>query len=70
MGLIDSWFDFGAERIAELKNSGYEDAKRCLMPIMETFSTLKNQPQSLDGLVNSTQRLFNLHCKPELITDK
>ena len=59
MGLIDSWFDFGAERIAELKNRGYEDAKRCLVPIMETFSTLKNQRQPLDGLVNSTQRLFN-----------
>ena len=59
MGLVESWFDFGAERIAELKTRGYEDAQRCLMPIIPTFNTLKHQRQSLDGLINSTERLFN-----------
>jgi len=38
---------------------GYEDAKRCLIPIMEVFRTVKDQRQSHNSLVNSTQRLLN-----------
>ncbi|YAF97255.1 MAG: patatin-like phospholipase family protein [Nodularia sp. CChRGM 3473] len=59
IGSIDSLFDFGVERITELKNRGYKDAQHCLIPIIQTFSTLKNQRQSLNGLVNSTQCLLN-----------
>jgi NTE family protein len=59
IGLIDSWLDFSPERITELKRRGYEDAKRCLAPIMHTFKAVQNQRQSHDWLVNSTQRLLN-----------
>ncbi|HLP92074.1 MAG TPA: patatin-like phospholipase family protein [Nostocaceae cyanobacterium] len=59
IGLIDSWLDFSYERITELQRRGYEDAKRCLDPIIETFSTIKEQRQVQDSLINSTQRLLN-----------
>ncbi len=56
---IDSYLDFSSERITELKKRGYEDAKRCLIPIMEVFRSVKDQRQSHNSLVNSTQRLLN-----------
>ncbi|MHC5917321.1 MAG: patatin-like phospholipase family protein [Nostoc sp.] len=56
---IDSYLDFSSERIAELKKRGYEDAKRCLIPIIEVFRTVKDQRESHNSLVNSTQRLLN-----------
>ncbi|MEH2039413.1 patatin-like phospholipase family protein [Nostoc sp.] len=59
IGKIDSYLDFSSERIAELKKRGYEDAKRCLIPIMEVFRTVKDQRESHNSLVNSTQRLLN-----------
>ncbi|RCJ18470.1 patatin [Nostoc minutum NIES-26] len=59
IGKIDSYLDFSSERIAELKKRGYEDAKRCLIPIMEVFKTVKDQRESHNSLVNSTQRLLN-----------
>lgn len=59
IGLIDTVLDFSAERLAELQKLGYEDAKRCLTPIVQTFSTLKHQRHSHDSLINSTQRLIN-----------
>jgi NTE family protein len=59
IGLIDTFLDFSAERLAELQKRGYEDAKRCLTPIIQAFSTLKHQRQSHDNLMNSTQRLLN-----------
>ncbi|MBC1225366.1 patatin-like phospholipase family protein [Nostoc sp. UCD121] len=59
IGKIDSYLDFSSERIAELKKRGYEDAKRCLIPIMEVFRTVKDQRESHNSLVNSTQCLLN-----------
>lgn len=59
IGKIDSYLDFSSERIDELKKRGYEDAKRCLIPIMEIFRTVKDQRESHNSLVNSTQRLLN-----------
>ena len=59
IGLIDSWLDFSFERITELKQRGYEDAKRCLNPIIQTLTTVKQQRQTHDQLVNSTQQLLN-----------
>lgn len=59
IGKIDSYLDFSSERIAELKKRGYEDAKRCLIPIMEVFRSVKDQRESHNSLVNSTQRLLN-----------
>jgi NTE family protein len=59
IGLIDSWLDFSFERITELKQGGYEDAKRCLNPIIESFRIIQEQRQTHDKLVNSTQQLLN-----------
>ena len=59
VGLIDSWLDFSSERITELKKRGYEDAKRCLEPIRQTFTAVRDQRQSHDTLANSTQWLLN-----------
>ncbi|PPJ61736.1 hypothetical protein CUN59_19305 [Cuspidothrix issatschenkoi CHARLIE-1] len=59
MGLIDSWLDFSYERITELKQRGYEDAKRCLNPIIQTLTSVKQQRQTHNKLVNSTQQLLN-----------
>jgi NTE family protein len=59
IGSIDSLLDFSSERIAELKSRGYEDAKRCLLPIIQTFTTVKAQRQSHNRLVNSTQHLLD-----------
>lgn len=58
-GIIDTYLDFSTERIAELKRRGYEDAKRCLNPIIETLITVKQQRQSYNSLLTSTQRLLN-----------
>uniref|UniRef100_A0A0C1N6G5 Uncharacterized protein n=1 Tax=Tolypothrix bouteillei VB521301 TaxID=1479485 RepID=A0A0C1N6G5_9CYAN len=49
----------GSDRITELKQRGYEDAKRCLMPIIKTFKTVQDQRDSHNSLVNSTQHLLN-----------
>lgn len=59
IGLVDSWLDFSAERIAELKQRGYEDARRCLKPVIQTFRAVGEQRQSHDSLVNLTQHLLN-----------
>ncbi|MTJ06522.1 patatin-like phospholipase family protein [Anabaena sp. UHCC 0253] len=59
IGLVDSWLDFSYERITELKQFGYEDAKRCLTPIIQIFSTIKEQRQIHNQLINSTEHLLN-----------
>lgn len=59
LGSVSSLLDFSAERIAELKARGYEDAKRCLEPLIQTFGTVQSQRQSLGSLVNSTTQLLN-----------
>lgn len=59
LGSVNNIFDFSAERITELKARGYEDARRCLEPIIQTFFAVKNQRVSHEILVNSTQKLLN-----------
>jgi NTE family protein len=59
LGLVDTWLDFSSERIAELKQRGYEDAKRCLIPITETFMVVKEQRNIQKSLINSTQMLID-----------
>ncbi|BCL40241.1 patatin-like phospholipase family protein [Nostoc sp. MS1] len=59
IGKIDSYLDFSFERITELKKSGYEDAKRCLVPIINTFECVQNQRLSHNLLIDSTQSLLN-----------
>jgi len=59
LGSVSSLLDFSGDRIAELKKRGYEDARRCLEPIIETFRGVGSQRQSHNSLVNSTQQLLN-----------
>ncbi len=59
LGSVSSLLDFSAERIAELKMRGYQDARRCLEPIIQTFRTVQSQRQSFNSLVNSTAQLLN-----------
>jgi NTE family protein len=59
LGTVSSLLDFSPERISELKRRGYEDAKRCLEPIIATFKSVRVQRQSHDFLINSTSQLLN-----------
>lgn len=59
LGSVSSLLDFNAKRLAELKTHGYQDARRCLEPLIQTFRAVKDQRQSHDSLVNSTQWLLN-----------
>lgn len=59
LGSVSSLLDFSSDRIAELKRRGYNDARRCIEPIVQTFRTVQAQRQSNDCLVNSTVRLLN-----------
>jgi NTE family protein len=59
LGSVSSLLDFSSDRIAELKLRGYEDAKRCLEPIIETFRAIQDQRQTHNLLVDSTQLLLN-----------
>ena len=59
LGSVSSLLDFSAERIAELKLRGYQDAKRCLEPIVQTFRSVQVQRQSHNSLINLTAQLLN-----------
>ncbi len=58
IGLVDSWLNFSAERIAELKQRGYEDARRCLEPIILSSRTVREQHQAHNSMVDSTTLLL------------
>ncbi|AFZ21655.1 hypothetical protein [Allocoleopsis franciscana] len=47
----------GAYQAGALKY--YEDAKRCLEPIVQTFSSVQAQRQSHHSLINLTAQLLN-----------
>ncbi len=59
VNLLDTAFDFTYERIKELEKRGYEDAQRCLNPIIEAFSIIKEQRQTEIKLIKSTEFLLN-----------
>ncbi len=59
LGSVSSLLDFSSDRIAELKMRGYQDARRCLEPLIHTFSTVQSQRQSLGSLIDSTSQLLN-----------
>lgn len=59
LGSVSSLLDFSGDRIAELKTRGYQDARRCLEPIIQTFRTVQAQRQSHHSLLDSTQQLLN-----------
>lgn len=58
-GAISTILDFSADYIAELKARGYEDAKRCLEPILQSFQVIGQQRQTHNSLVYSTLELLN-----------
>ena len=59
IGSVSSLLDFSAERITELKKRGYEDAKNCLTPIIQTFKGIRDLRHSHDRLIDSTNDLIN-----------
>jgi NTE family protein len=58
-GPASSLLDFSAERIAELKKRGYEDAERCLTPIIQAFEGNRSLRESSYELIDSTNNLLN-----------
>ncbi|WP_009631568.1 patatin-like phospholipase family protein [Synechocystis sp. PCC 7509] len=58
LGSISSLLNFKSDRIYELQQQGYNDAERCLKPIIQTLINTKNQRLTHDALANSTQSLL------------
>lgn len=58
LGQIESLLKFDPKRIALLKQRGYEDAQRCLAPIVQTLQVVKQQRLAEDRLIASTQKLL------------
>ncbi len=58
IGSVSSLLDFSGDRIAELKRRGYQDARRCLELIIETFRSVQSQRHSHHSLLDSTQQLL------------
>lgn len=56
-GDITSMLDFSSERISELKQLGYEDAKYCLEPILKSFTSLSELRSEDDLLKKKTDEL-------------
>ena len=69
IGLVDSWLNFSAERIAELKHRGYEDASSCLEPIILSSRTVREQRQAHNSMVDSTTLLLNDCSSPKSFGD-
>jgi NTE family protein len=59
LGRVDTFLDFSATRITDLQQRGYEDAKRCLEPIVQTFSSVGQQRQTQQSFLASTQQLLD-----------
>jgi NTE family protein len=59
ISLADTYLDFSPERIIELKQRGYTDAKRCLEPILDILITVRQQRQIEKSLINSTLSLLD-----------
>jgi NTE family protein len=59
IGLIDNWLDFSFEQITELQQRGYEDAQRCLQPIIQTIYIIQQKYLTSDSLINSTQKFLD-----------
>ena len=59
VGAVESLLDFSSDRIAELKQRGYEDARCCLQPILQTLVAVVDSRKQLSELRQSTQRLID-----------
>ncbi|NET41001.1 patatin-like phospholipase family protein [Okeania sp. SIO2B3] len=56
-GDITSMLDFSSERISQLKQLGYQDAKYCLEPILRSFTSLSELRSEDDLLKKKTEEL-------------
>ncbi|NEN92129.1 MAG: patatin-like phospholipase family protein [Okeania sp. SIO3H1] len=56
-GDITSMLDFSSERISQLKQQGYQDAKHCLEPILRSFTSLSELRLQDNILKNKTEEL-------------
>lgn len=59
LGGVSAILDFSPARISELKYQGYEDAKRCLEPIIQVFQVVQSQRHTHQRIIESTQGLLN-----------
>jgi NTE family protein len=59
VGSLTTLLDFSPERIALLKQRGYEDAKYYLKPILNGLLAIKAQQDSEESLIISTEGLIN-----------
>jgi len=59
IGSISAVLDFSPSRIADLKQRGYEDARRCIEPIIRTFRTTTDGRRQMVSLVESTENLLS-----------
>ncbi|MBR8829863.1 MAG: hypothetical protein N5P05_000596 [Chroococcopsis gigantea SAG 12.99] len=57
-GSVSSVLNFTPQYVSDLKRRGYQDAKRCLEPILQTFGLLREQRQSHQSLLESTRALI------------
>ncbi|MFK0733792.1 MAG: patatin-like phospholipase family protein [Gloeotrichia echinulata HAB0833] len=54
---LTTMLDFSPERIQLLQNRGYQDAKRCLEPILQTLIIERSRQESFTQLQETTRRL-------------
>ncbi|MGF1478086.1 MAG: patatin-like phospholipase family protein [Cyanophyceae cyanobacterium] len=59
VGLAKAFFDFSTVRINLLRQRGYEDAQRCLEPLIKSFASVQQQQSAQRSLLNSTQNLLD-----------
>lgn len=59
MGDLSSLFDFSANRIKQLKDQGYQDAKKYLNNIITGIKIKSEQKIVNNNLINSTHKLLN-----------
>jgi NTE family protein len=58
-GSVQTFTDFSLARITDLRQRGYQDAKRCLEAVMHTFQGVNAQRKASDSLSQSTRRLLD-----------
>jgi NTE family protein len=57
MGGLNKLLDFSPERIQLLQNRGYQDAKRCLEPILQTLMIERSRQEGFARLQETSKRL-------------
>jgi NTE family protein len=59
LGFASSLIDFSPDYIAKLKQKGYEDAKKCMEPIIATMEILLEQRKCQDSMADFSLQLLN-----------